>query len=123
MPLPESLTTETITVVVYTSQNEKPYLPVAAQAEEELNLAPDPTEIALIRERINKLSLVPALSVEDALKEGARRAHAEKADPTLRSLSKFHGVLKNSQVWNGDAVEIIRRMRDEWDDPWGETHG
>jgi hypothetical protein len=30
------------------------------------------------------------------------------------NLAKFHGCFRENSPWNGDSVEIIRKMRDEW---------
>jgi hypothetical protein len=62
-------------------------------------------------------------SLEEALADAARRREARKADPALRSLKKWHGVLENSEAWGKDVdvVAEIRKMRDEWGDPWTET--
>jgi hypothetical protein len=32
---------------------------------------------------------------------------------------EFYGCLKGSEAFEGDSVEIVRQMRDEWDRPWG----
>jgi hypothetical protein len=58
--------------------------------------------------------------VENALKEGARRAHAEKADP--------HSAVIKKNSWDSQKFASLERRRgwdnsadeDEWDDPWGE---
>ncbi|MDR3174370.1 MAG: hypothetical protein LBU19_08985 [Treponema sp.] len=35
-----------------------------------------------------------------------------------KNFDKFYGCLKDSEVFEGDSIEIVRRMRDEWDRPW-----
>jgi hypothetical protein len=59
-------------------------------------------------------------SLEEALQESAKRAAAESVDPSLGSLKHWHGALENSKAWgkNVDVVAEIRKMRDEWGDPW-----
>jgi hypothetical protein len=55
-------------------------------------------------------------TIEEALQMGAARAAAERADPSL-GIAKFQGCMKDSSTFfPGDAVEIIRKMRDEWDE-------
>jgi hypothetical protein len=63
--------------------------------------------------------------VQEILKDGAAQAETRKADPSLRSLKKWHGVLENSKAWGKDVdvVMEIRKMRDEWGDPWEEAGG
>ena len=82
-----------------------------------------PEEIRRISEEIDRLNLQPALSIEEALAEADRRAKAEAIDPSLRSLKKWHGVWENSKAWGKDVdvVAEIRKMRDEWGDPWAEA--
>jgi hypothetical protein len=54
-------------------------------------------------------------TIDEALQMGAARAAAERADPSL-GITKFQGCMKDSPTFfPGDAVEIIRKMRDEWD--------
>jgi hypothetical protein len=38
---------------------------------------------------------------------------AEKADD-YDTFDKFYGCLKDTDVFKGDSVEIVRKMRDEW---------
>jgi hypothetical protein len=99
--------------------------PVKAKplVDEEINLRPTSEEIRRISEEIDSLNLQPALSIEEALVEADRRAKAEAADPCLRSLKKWHGVWENSKAWGKDVdvVAEIRKMRDEWGDPWAEA--
>jgi hypothetical protein len=61
--------------------------------------------------------------LQEILKSAAEQAEARKKDPSLRSLKKWHGVLENSKVWGKDVdvVAEIRKMRDEWGDPWEEA--
>jgi Tfp pilus assembly protein PilZ len=30
------------------------------------------------------------------------------------NIGKYYGCLKDSHLWEGDSVEIIRKIRDEW---------
>jgi hypothetical protein len=34
-----------------------------------------------------------------------------------KNFDKFYGCFKDSEVFAGDSVEIVRQMRDEWDRP------
>jgi hypothetical protein len=57
---------------------------------------------------------------EELIAASDRRLAAEKTDPSLRSLKRWHGILKNSKTW-GRQVDVeaeIRKMRDEWPDYW-----
>ncbi len=42
----------------------------------------------------------------------ARQRKPESKPP--RSFDEFFGVLKGSKVFEGDPVEILRKLRDEW---------
>jgi hypothetical protein len=33
---------------------------------------------------------------------------------TIDDLDKFYGCFREQSPWNGDSVQIIRNMRDEW---------
>jgi inorganic pyrophosphatase len=46
------------------------------------------------------------------------RENTIKISRQMRHIMKFYGCLKNSQVFEGDPVEIQRQMRTEWDRPW-----
>jgi hypothetical protein len=35
-----------------------------------------------------------------------------------KNFDKFYGSLKDSEIFEGDSVEIVRQMRDEWARPW-----
>jgi hypothetical protein len=35
-----------------------------------------------------------------------------------KNFDTFYGSLKDTDVFKGDSVEIVRNMRDEWDRPW-----
>jgi hypothetical protein len=42
---------------------------------------------------------------------------AESAEPVKKaidSLDKFYGCFRENSPWEGDSVEIIRNIRDEW---------
>jgi hypothetical protein len=46
------------------------------------------------------------------------------ASKFYKNFDKFYGCLKDSEVFKGDSVEIVRKIRDEWDRSWdknGET--
>lgn len=42
----------------------------------------------------------------------------QKPEQPARSWDEFMGVLKDSKVFEGDPVEIQRKMRAEWDREW-----
>ncbi len=42
----------------------------------------------------------------------------QQADKPARSWDEFMGCLKDSKVFEGDPVEIQRKMRAEWDREW-----
>ncbi|MDR1098907.1 MAG: hypothetical protein LBL28_00350 [Treponema sp.] len=35
-----------------------------------------------------------------------------------KNFDEFYGCLKDAEAFEGDSVEIVRRMRDEWDRSW-----
>jgi hypothetical protein len=42
---------------------------------------------------------------------------AESAKPKMSThdlLAKFHGCFRENSPWEGDSVELVRKMRDEW---------
>jgi hypothetical protein len=40
-----------------------------------------------------------------------------------QTFDKFYGCLKDSDIFEGDSVEIVRQMRDEWDAAGRNTPG
>jgi hypothetical protein len=40
------------------------------------------------------------------------------ASKFYRNFDKFYGCLKDTGAFEGDSVEIVRKMRAEWDRPW-----
>lgn len=60
-------------------------------------------------------SLPPALAQEvlDFLEFLEAKQSKPAAEP-LRSFDEFFGVLKGSKVFEGDPVDIQRKLRDEW---------
>jgi hypothetical protein len=66
--------------------------------------------------------------VQKILKAGAAQAEARKSGLSQGSLKQWYGILADSKAWGKelDAVTEIRRIRDEWGDPWeeaGNKHG
>jgi hypothetical protein len=45
-------------------------------------------------------------------------AKPPKMSRQMKKLMKYYGCLKDSPAFAGDSVELIRKMRDEWDRPW-----
>jgi hypothetical protein len=41
-----------------------------------------------------------------------------KMSRQMKKLMKYYGCLKDSPAFAGDSVELVRKMRDEWDRPW-----
>ena len=46
------------------------------------------------------------------------KAKAARADKPVRSWDEFMGALKDSKAFEGDPLEIQRKMRAEWDREW-----
>jgi hypothetical protein len=93
--------------------------PSAEFDEESLNLHPDPELVQKVKKEVSGLNFSPCFSsLEDVLAEADSRAQAEEADPSLRSLKKWHGIWENSKTWGKDidVTAEIRKMRDEWED-------
>jgi hypothetical protein len=40
------------------------------------------------------------------------------ASKFYKNFDKFYGCLKGANVFEGDSVEIVHKMREEWDRPW-----
>ena len=80
------------------------------------------TEVTLIFPQKNEFDpLLPRESyhtIEEAIAAAERRRIAAETDPSVYSLARFHGILKDSVWGEGDATEYIRAMRDECKDPW-----
>jgi hypothetical protein len=38
----------------------------------------------------------------------------EPAKKTVNDLAEFYGCFRENSPWEGDSVEIIRKIRDEW---------
>jgi hypothetical protein len=36
--------------------------------------------------------------------------------PTPNDIDEFYGCFKGKGIWEGDSVELIRKIRDEWTD-------
>jgi hypothetical protein len=41
-----------------------------------------------------------------------------KMSRQMKKLMKYYGCLKDSPAFAGDSVELVRKIRDEWDRPW-----
>jgi hypothetical protein len=59
--------------------------------------------------------LPPAYSPKEALRISAERAAARRTNPTLNTLKKYHGCLKDSPNFSRDGMKIQREMRIEWE--------
>jgi hypothetical protein len=40
------------------------------------------------------------------------------ASKFYKNFDEFYGCLKGAEAFEGDSVDIVHRMRDEWDRPW-----
>jgi hypothetical protein len=67
-----------------------------------------PAEIPAGAERIKIFIFPDTKAVEKPVKMSRQ----------MRKIMQFYGCLKDSPVFEGDPVEIQRRMRSEWDRPW-----
>jgi hypothetical protein len=126
--VPESVPCGRTSVILEFPQEPKVRKPVVPGEDDEdgLNLHPTPEQIAAAQGPISKEPFRPSYaSLEEVLAAAARRREAEKTDPSLNSLEKFHGIWKDSKAWGQDVnVEAeIRKMRDEWPDYWGVKNG
>jgi hypothetical protein len=54
-------------------------------------------------------------TVKEAIAEARQKTAERLADPENDSVKKYAGCLNGKNIFNGDPVEIQRRMRDEWD--------
>ncbi|MDR3335923.1 MAG: hypothetical protein LBT16_01850, partial [Treponema sp.] len=54
-------------------------------------------------------------TVKEAIAEAKRKTAERLENPEKDSMKKYAGCLKDSPVFEGDPVEIQRKMRDEWD--------
>jgi hypothetical protein len=119
--LPAGCMGEVFDFVGYLQQKHGTLQDIASVSDKGLNLHPSPEVIRRVKEKSGRrLSLHVCTSLEEALADGNRRAAAAEADPSLRSLKKWHGIWENSKAWGKDidAVTEIRKMRDEWGDLW-----
>jgi hypothetical protein len=59
------------------------------------------------------------VKVEIALKSGKSGFFSTFfSSKFYKNFDEFYGCLKDSDIFEGDSVEIVRQMRDEWDRPW-----
>jgi Protein of unknown function (DUF2281) len=70
-----------------------------------------------------KLKDAPAARAQEVLNFLEFLEAKDAAGPTAppkpaRKIEDFFGVLKDSKIFNGDPVEIQRKMRAEWDRDW-----
>jgi hypothetical protein len=55
-----------------------------------------------------------AVKAEDAIEQEAAAKTAKRVAEGRHPFEGLRGALQNSGVFDGDPVEIIRKMRDEW---------
>jgi hypothetical protein len=63
-----------------------------------------------------RTTLTPHKSIEECIRDAKVKTTQRLADPANDSILKYGGCLKDSHIFDGDSVEIQRRMRDEWPD-------
>jgi hypothetical protein len=63
--------------------------------------------------------------VQEILRAGAARAEARASGLSGGSLKPWYGILADSKAWGRelDTAAEIRRLRDEWADPWEKDGG
>jgi hypothetical protein len=54
-------------------------------------------------------------TIDELKAEAARKAAERQANPQGDPLLRYAGCLKDSGIFEGDAVAVQRKMRDEWD--------
>jgi hypothetical protein len=54
---------------------------------------------------------IPVTGPYEAIITFTRPAESAK---TVDDLDKFYGCFREQSPWDGDSVQIIRKMRDEW---------
>jgi hypothetical protein len=57
----------------------------------------------------------PAYPSEEALRVSAERSAARRANPSLNTMEKYKGCLKDSPNFSRDGMAIQREMRNEWE--------
>jgi hypothetical protein len=66
-------------------------------------------------------------TLDEVRSDAARKSAPEAREEFRRVMQETHGALEHSKAWGQDVdvVAEIRRMRDEWGDPWAEAeaHG
>jgi hypothetical protein len=89
----------------------------------EQSRVPNEEEIIRLREAAIKNDT----RLQEILRESAEMAKARETPEGMAefrtAMKQAHGVLKNSKAWGKDVdvVAEIRKMRDEWGDPWEEA--
>ncbi|WP_010253685.1 hypothetical protein [Treponema primitia] len=105
--------------------SQKPIIP-GEDNEDGLNLHPTAEQVTAAMAGVGKGTVQPSYdTLEEVLAAAEQRREAEKADPSLRSLKHWHGILKDSKAWGAhlDTNAEIRKMRDEWPDYWDVKNG
>jgi hypothetical protein len=62
------------------------------------------------------MMLTPLRSIEECIRDAKAKTAQRLANSANDSMLKYGGYLKDSHIFDGDSVEIQRRMRDEWPD-------
>jgi hypothetical protein len=72
-----------------------------------------------IKARFDGASIIPAEEIPvtgpyEAIVTFIRPVERAKPAKTVDDLAEFYGCFRDQSPWNGDSVEIIRNIRDEW---------
>jgi hypothetical protein len=57
---------------------------------------------------------IPVIGPYEAIVTFTRPTERVKPAKTVDDLAEFHGCFRGRSPWNGNSVEIIRNIRDEW---------
>jgi hypothetical protein len=57
---------------------------------------------------------IPVAGPYEAIVTFTRPVESVAPAKIVDDLAKFYGCFRENSPWNGDSVEIIRKMRDEW---------
>jgi hypothetical protein len=72
-----------------------------------------------IKARFDGTAIIPAEEIPvtgpyEAIVTFTEPAEGAKPAITVDDLAKYHGCFRKNSPWEGDSVELVRKMRDEW---------
>jgi hypothetical protein len=72
-----------------------------------------------IKARFNGVAIIPTEEIPvagpyEAIVTFTRPAESVEPAKTVNDLAEFYGCFRECSPWNGDSVELIRKIRDEW---------